>query len=129
MHKHHPFLCLNPSHTRIKPAQTSPTVRLSPYHACIQPAQTSPTSTSESFSYKHQTCTNHNHPCVLILLMLASNLRKHHQLLRLNPYRASICNIRPNITQRRSVEKVPINDWQASVTLILLVFHRLDLAS
>ena len=40
-----------------------------------------------------------------------------------------ICNIRPNITQRRSVEKVPINDWQASVTLILLVFHRLDLAS
>ena len=39
------------------------------------------------------------------------------------------CNIRPNITQRRSVEKVPINDWQASVTLILLVFHRLDLAS
>ena len=40
-----------------------------------------------------------------------------------------ICNIRPNTTQRRSVEKVPINDWQASVTLILLVFHRLDLAS
>ena len=39
------------------------------------------------------------------------------------------CNIRPNTTQRRSVEKVPINDWQASVTLILLVFHRLDLAS
>ena len=40
-----------------------------------------------------------------------------------------MCNIRPNTTQRRSVEKVPINDWQASVTLILLVFHRLDLAS
>ena len=39
------------------------------------------------------------------------------------------CNIRPNITQRRSVEKVPIDDWQASVTLIPLVFHRLDLAS
>ena len=39
------------------------------------------------------------------------------------------CNIRPNTTQRRSVEKVPINDWQASVTLILLVFHCLDLAS
>ena len=39
------------------------------------------------------------------------------------------CNIRPNTTQRRSVEKVPINDWQASVTLILLVFHRFDLAS
>ena len=39
------------------------------------------------------------------------------------------CNIRPNTTQRRSVEKVPVNDWQASVTLILLVFHRLDLAS
>ena len=39
------------------------------------------------------------------------------------------CNIRPNTTQRRSVEKVPINYWQASVTLILLVFHRLDLAS
>ena len=41
----------------------------------------------------------------------------------------SACNFRPNITQRRSVEKVPINDWQASVTLNLLVFHRLDLAS
>ena len=40
-----------------------------------------------------------------------------------------ICNIRPNTTQRRSVEKVPINDWQASFILILLVFHRLDLAS
>ena len=40
-----------------------------------------------------------------------------------------VYNIRPNTTQRRSVEKVPINDWQASVTLILLVFHRLDLAS
>ena len=26
------------------------------------------------------------------------------------------CNIRPNTTQRRSVEKVAINDWQASVT-------------
>ena len=39
------------------------------------------------------------------------------------------CNIRPNTTQRRSVENVPNNDWQASVTLILLVFHRLDLAS
>ena len=42
---------------------------------------------------------------------------------------AQICNIRPNITQRRSVEKVPIDDWQASVTLTPLVFHRLDLAS
>ena len=41
----------------------------------------------------------------------------------------NLCNIRPNTTQRRSVEKVPNNDWQASVTLILLVFHRLDLAS
>ena len=40
-----------------------------------------------------------------------------------------VCNIRPNTTQRRSVEKVPINGWQASVTLILHVFHRLDLAS
>ena len=40
-----------------------------------------------------------------------------------------LCNIRPNTTQRRSVGKVPINDWQASVTLILLAFHRLDLAS
>ena len=45
------------------------------------------------------------------------------------PMIAKICNIRPNTTQRRSVEKVPINDCQASVTLILLVFHRLDLAS
>ena len=39
------------------------------------------------------------------------------------------CNIRPNITQWRNVEKAPIDDWQASVTLILLVFHRLHLAS
>ena len=41
----------------------------------------------------------------------------------------NLCYIRPNTTQRRSVEKVHIKDWQASVTLILLVFHGLDLAS
>ena len=53
--------------------------------------------------------------------------------IKINPsdknYPGYVCNIRPNTTQRRSVEKVPNNDWQASVTLILLVFHRLDLAS
>ena len=29
----------------------------------------------------------------------------------------------------RSVEKEPIEDWQASITLILLAYHRLELAS
>ena len=38
---------------------------------------------------------------------------------------SKFCNIRPNTKQWRSVEKVPINDWPASVTQILLVFHRL----
>ena len=72
LHKHRPVLRLNPSHTIIKPAQTSPT-----------PA-------SESFSYKHQTCTNLTHSCVRILLKLESNLRKPHPLLQLNPSHACI---------------------------------------
>ena len=72
LHKHRPVLRLNPSHTSIKPAQTSPT-----------PA-------SESFSYKHQTCTNLTHSCVRILLKLESNLRKPHPLLHLNPSHACI---------------------------------------
>ena len=37
-----------------------------------------------------------------------------------------LCNIRPEITQRRSIEKVPFDIW---LTLFLLIFHRLDLAS
>ena len=51
LHKPHPLVRLNPSHKSIKPAQTSPTLA------------------SESFSGKLQTCTKHNHSCVLILLM------------------------------------------------------------
>ena len=72
LHKPHPFL------------------RLNPYHASIKPAQTSPIPASESFSYKHQTCTNLTHSCVWILLMLASNLRKPQRLLPLNPSHTSI---------------------------------------
>ena len=56
--------------------------------------------------------------------MFDSERNRQHQRVLGNE-----CNIRPNTTQRRSVEKVPINDWQASNTFILLVFHRLDLAS
>ena len=62
-----------------------PLLRCNPSHACIKPAQTSLTPASESFSYKHQICTNHNHSCVWILLMRASDLQKPHPLLRLNP--------------------------------------------
>ena len=127
LHKHHSLLRLNPSHTKVKLAQTSttlasetfsclhqtctnlahscvwilliqasnlhelhPLLLLNHYHACIKPAQTSPTSTSESFSYKHQTCTNLTHSCVWFLLIQASNLHKHHPLLRLNPSHLSI---------------------------------------
>ena len=72
LHKPHPLLRLNHSHTSVTPAQTSPT-----------PA-------SESFSYKHQSCTNFTHSCVWIILILASNLRKPHPLLRLNPSHTSI---------------------------------------
>ena len=60
LHKPPPLVRLNPSHTRIKPAQTSPT-----------PA-------SESFSRKLLTCTNLTHSCVWILLLKASNLHKPH---------------------------------------------------
>ena len=67
-----------------------PLVRLNPSHACIRPAKTSPTPASESFSYKHQTCTNPTHSCVWILLMLASNLHKPHPLMRLNHSHACI---------------------------------------
>ena len=126
LHKPHPLLRLNPSHTTIKPAQTSPTLafesfpclhqtcanlthscisilliqvsnlnkphpllRLNHSHTSVTPAQTSPTPASESFSYKHQSCTNFTHSCVWIILILASNLRKPHPLLRLNPSHTS----------------------------------------
>ena len=71
LHKPHPLLRLNPSQTSIKPAQTS-TNRA-----------------SESFSYKHQNCTNLNHSCVWILLIQASELHTTRSLLRLNLYHAS----------------------------------------
>ena len=72
LRKPHPLLLLNSSHTGIKLAQTSPT-----------PA-------SESFSYKHQNCTNLNHSCVWILLMRSPNLHTPRSLLRLNPSHMSI---------------------------------------
>ena len=127
LHKPPPLLRLNPSHTRIKPAQTPATpasesfsclhqtctnlthscawiflihasnspkphklLRLNPSHTSIKPAQTSPTRASESFSYTHQTCTNLTHSCVWILLTQASNVHKPHPLLRLNPSFKSI---------------------------------------
>ena len=67
LHKHHPLLRRNPSHT------------------CIKPAQSSPTPISESISCVHQTCTNLSHSCDWILIMRASSLHKPHPLLRLNP--------------------------------------------
>ena len=127
LHKPHLLLCLNRSHACIKPAQTSPTpasesfsskhqtctnlthsciwflliqasnlhkphplLRLNPSRACIKPAQTSTTPASESVSHKHQTCTYLTHSCIWILLIQASNLRKPHPHLRLNPSHACI---------------------------------------
>ena len=72
LHKPHPLLRLNPSHTSIKPAQTSPTP------------------VSESFSDKHQTCTNITSSCIWIIIIQAANLQKTHSLLRLNPSHACI---------------------------------------
>ena len=127
LHKPHPLLRFNFSHACIKPAQTStilayesfsykhqtctnlthscvwilliqasnlhkphPLLRLNLFHACIKLAQISPAPASESFSCKHQTCTNFTHSCVFVLLLLAANLRKPHPLLRLNPSHACI---------------------------------------
>ena len=89
LHKPHPILRLNPYLACIRPAQTSPTPESESPHACIKPAQTSPTLASESFSYKHQTCTSLTQSCFWILLMLTSNQRKPHPLLRLNPSHTS----------------------------------------
>ena len=70
--------------------KTHSLLRLNPSHACIKPAQTSLTPASESFSDKHQTCTNMNSSCVWILIRQAANLQKTHSLLRLNPSHACI---------------------------------------
>ena len=72
LHKPHPLLCLNPSQTSIKPAQTSLPLA------------------SESFSCMHLTCTNLNHSCIWFLLIQAANLNKPHPLLPLDPSHASI---------------------------------------
>ena len=80
MRKPQPLLCLNLS------------------HACIKPAQTSPTPASESFSYKHQTCTNLTQSCVSILNMRASNLHKPRPLWRLNPSHTSIKPAQTSLT-------------------------------
>ena len=127
LHKPHPLLHLIPSHTRFKPAQTSPTLasesfsclhqtfanlnhsclwirliqasnlhkaqpllHLIPSHTSIKPAQTSPFPASQSLSCEYQTCTNLTHSCAWILFMLASNLRKPQPLLPLNPSHTSI---------------------------------------
>ena len=84
-------------------------LRLNPFHTSIKPAQTSPTHASQPLSFVHQTCTNlthtcvwilliqasnlhkpHTHTCVWILLIQVSNLRKPHPLMRLNPYHLCI---------------------------------------
>ena len=62
-----------------------PLLRLNPSLACIKHAKTSPTPVSESFSYTHQNCENITRSCLWILLIHASNLRKLHPVLRLNP--------------------------------------------
>ena len=72
LHKPRPLLRLNPSHTSIKPAQTTTTLA------------------SESFSCLHQTCANFTQSCVSNLNVRAKDLHKPHPLLRLNSYHASI---------------------------------------
>ena len=135
LHKPHPLLRLNPSHTSIKPAKISPTLasesfswkhqtcknltsscvwiliiqaanlhkphsllRLNPSHKIIKPAENSLTLAFESFSYKHQTCTNLTPSCLWILLIKSSNLPKTPSLLRLNPSHASIKPAKNSLT-------------------------------
>ena len=92
LHKPDPFLCLNPSHTCTKSAQTSPTP------GSIKHAQTSLTPAPESLSCVHQTCTNLTHSCVWILLIRAPNLHKHRPLLRRNPSHACIKPAQTSLT-------------------------------
>ena len=108
MHKPHSLLCLNPSHSHIKsaqttttlasesfscvhrPAKTSPTAASESFSCLHKDAQTSPTPVSESFSYTHQNCKRITRSCLWILLIQASNLHKPRLLLRLNPSHKSI---------------------------------------
>ena len=96
LHKSHPFLCLNPSHT------------------CTKSAQTSPTPALESISCVHQTCPNLTHSCVWILLIQASNLHKPQPLLRLNPSHACI---RPAKTSPTPVSEFLSCDHQTCANL------------
>ena len=127
LHKPHPLLRLNPSHRRIKPAQTSPTLRLNPPHTSIRPAQTSPTPAPESFSYKHQACTNLTHSCVWILLMRAPNLHTPRSLLRLNPSHTSIkpAQISPSLASESfSCLHQTCANLTDSCVWILLILHQ-----
>ena len=90
LHKPHPLLRLNRSHTSIKPAQISPTPASESFSHKHQTCTNLTHPASESFSYKHQTCTNLTHSCVWILLMRAPNLHTPRSLLRLNLSHTSI---------------------------------------
>ena len=81
--------CTNPTHSCVwilliqasnlyKPR---PLLRLDSSQTSIKLAQTSPNRASESFSYKHQNCTNVAHSCVWMLLKQASNLHKPHPIV------------------------------------------------
>ena len=80
------FLCMLASYLR----KRQPLLRRNPSHTCIKPTQSSPTPISESLSCVHQTCTSLSQSCDWILIMRASSLHKPHPLLRLNPSHASI---------------------------------------
>ena len=90
LHTPRSLLRLNPSHTSIKPAQTSPTRASESFPYTHQTCTNLTQSCSESFSNKHQNCTNLTHSCVWILLMRAPNLHTPRSLLRLNPSHMSI---------------------------------------
>ena len=80
------FLCMLASYLR----KRQPLLRRNPSHTCIKPTQSSPTPISDSLSCVHQTCTSLSQSCVWILLMRASNLQKPHPPLCLNPSHACI---------------------------------------
>ena len=153
LHKPHPLLCLNPSHTCTSSAQTSatpasesfsclhktctnlthscvwilliqasnlrklpPLLRLNPSHTRIKPAQTPPTPASESFSSLHQTCKNLTHSCAWISFIHASNPPKPHKLLRFNPSHTSIKPAQTSLLLRLNPSHTRIKPAQNSPT-------------
>ena len=98
LRKPHPLLRLNPSHLASNLHKPHPLLLLNSSYTSIKAAQTSPTPASESFSNKHQTCTNLNQSCVWILLIQASKLHKHQPLLCLNPSHSSIKTAHNSLT-------------------------------